>query len=86
MRADQSAQRLAALRGRLVDLELDGVVVTSPENIRYLSGFSAVPFFYPGPAGYDAVVMARAVGSSKLSQEILHFSRQRAEQMIEERH
>src|SRR5260370_2522366 len=40
MRSDQSARRLAALRGRLVDLELDGVVVTSPENIRYLSGFS----------------------------------------------
>src|SRR5438132_2531248 len=39
MRADQSAHRVAALRGRLVDLELDGVVVTSPENIRYLSGF-----------------------------------------------
>src|SRR6266852_5836437 len=40
MRADQSARRVAALRGRLVDLELDGLVVTSPENIRYLSGFS----------------------------------------------
>src|SRR5258708_16503079 len=40
MRSDQSAGRLAALRGRLVDLELDGVVVTSPETIRYLSGFS----------------------------------------------
>jgi Xaa-Pro aminopeptidase len=40
MRADQSARRLAALRGRLTDLELDGMVVTSPENIRYLSGFS----------------------------------------------
>src|SRR6516225_1101338 len=26
----------------------------------YLSGFNAVPFFYPGPAGYDAVVIARA--------------------------
>src|SRR6202140_939784 len=40
MRADQSARRLAALRARMVDLELDGIVVTSPENIRYLSGFS----------------------------------------------
>src|SRR5438876_9045952 len=40
MRGDQSAGRLAALRGRLVDLELDGVVITTPENIRYLSGFS----------------------------------------------
>src|SRR5262252_309085 len=26
----------------------------------YLFGFNAVPFFYPGPAGYDAVVLARA--------------------------
>lgn len=26
----------------------------------YLSGFGAVTLFYPGPAGYDAVVMARA--------------------------
>src|SRR5713101_4007310 len=25
----------------------------------YLSGFHAVQFFYPGPAGYDAVVIAR---------------------------
>src|SRR5256884_4534730 len=40
MRGDQSARRVAALRGRLVDLELDGVVITTPENIRYLSGFS----------------------------------------------
>src|ERR1700680_3275954 len=40
MRADESARRLAALRGQLVDLELDGLVVTGPENIRYLSGFS----------------------------------------------
>src|SRR5256714_8320393 len=40
MRVDQSASRVAALRGRLVDLELDGVVITTPENIRYLSGFS----------------------------------------------
>src|SRR2546430_13577336 len=40
MRADHSAGRVAALRGRLVDLELDGAVITTPENIRYLSGFS----------------------------------------------
>jgi len=26
----------------------------------YLFGFNAVPFFYPGPGGYDAVVLARA--------------------------
>src|SRR5947209_4343538 len=33
-------RRMAALRQRLLDLELDGLVVTSPENMRYLSGFS----------------------------------------------
>jgi Xaa-Pro aminopeptidase len=40
MRAEQSMRRVAALRRRLLDLELDGLVVTSPENIRYLSGFT----------------------------------------------
>src|SRR5260370_19673405 len=39
MRADQSARRWGDLRGRLVDLEREGRVVTTPENIRYLSGF-----------------------------------------------
>ncbi len=53
MRADQSAHRVAALRGRLVDLELDGVVVTSPENIRYLSGFS-------GSLGYLVIGLSEA--------------------------
>jgi Peptidase family M23 len=32
----------------------------NPPAGNYLSGFSAVPFFYPGPGGYDAVVVARA--------------------------
>src|SRR5437899_3572921 len=40
MRAEESARRIAALGRRLADLELDGLVVTTPENIRYLSGFS----------------------------------------------
>src|ERR1700693_1430945 len=40
MRAEQSRRRLAALRQRLLDLELDALVVTLPENIRYLSGFT----------------------------------------------
>jgi hypothetical protein len=31
----------------------------NPPSGDYLFGFSAVPFFYPGPAGYDAVVLAR---------------------------
>lgn len=40
MRAEESARRVAAIRRRLVDLQLDGLVVTAPENVRYLSGFS----------------------------------------------
>lgn len=40
MRAEESARRIAALRRRLADLELDGLAVSAPENIRYLSGFS----------------------------------------------
>src|SRR5262245_5830518 len=32
---------------------------TAPAD-NYLFGFNAMPFFYPGPAGYDAVVVARA--------------------------
>ena len=40
-------------------------IPNAPEG--YLSGFSAVPFFYPGPAGYDAVVMARAQAMPELA-------------------
>lgn len=40
MRADESRRRLAALRRRLAELSLDGVVLTDPSNVRYLSGFS----------------------------------------------
>jgi len=39
----------------------DPVAARSECAGRQLSlGFNAVPFFYPGPAGYDAVVLARA--------------------------
>jgi len=37
----------------------DGVAVTNPPADNYLFGFDSVPFFYPGPAGYDAVIVAR---------------------------
>lgn len=40
MRVEESARRVAAVRKRLVDLDLDGLLVTAPENIRYLSGFT----------------------------------------------
>jgi murein DD-endopeptidase MepM/ murein hydrolase activator NlpD len=36
-----------------------GGAASEPET-NHLYAFSAVPFFYPGPAGYDAVVIARA--------------------------
>ena len=42
---------MAAVRRRLTDLELDALVVTAPENTRYLSGFS-------GTLGY--LVISRA--------------------------
>jgi Xaa-Pro aminopeptidase len=37
---DRRAERLAALRGRLAELELAALVVAHPANIRYLTGFS----------------------------------------------
>src|SRR2546423_2255609 len=60
MRGDQSARRVAALRGLLVDLELDGLVITTPENIRYLSGFS-------GSLGYLVIgrTAAEILGDSR---------------------
>jgi Xaa-Pro aminopeptidase len=60
MRADESVRRVAAVRRRLVDLELDGLVVAGLENIRYLSGFS-------GSLGYLVIGSAAAeiVGDSR---------------------
>ncbi len=53
MRADQSGRRVTALRPCLLDLQLDGLVVSSPENVRYLSGFS-------GSLGYLVIGSADA--------------------------
>ena len=39
MRAEESTRRVAAVRRRLTDLELDALMITAPENTRYLSGF-----------------------------------------------
>lgn len=60
MRAEESARRLAAVRHRLVDLKLDGLLVTTLENVRYLSGFS-------GSLGYLLVASdsAEIVGDSR---------------------
>ena len=73
MRAEESVRRIAALRRRLADLELDGVVVTVPENIRYLSGFT-------GSLGYVLITQdaAEIVGDSRywlqMEAEAPHFT------------
>jgi Xaa-Pro aminopeptidase len=61
MRADESGRRVAALRRRMLDLELDGLVVTALENVHYLAGFT-------GSLGY------LVIGSSATA-EILGDSR-----------
>src|SRR5260370_41402465 len=60
MRAEHAMRRVAALRQRLLDLELDSLVVTSPENIRYLSGFT-------GSLGYLIIAQdaAEILGDSR---------------------
>lgn len=40
MRVAESARRLSLLRRRFLELSLDGMVITTPANLRYLSGFS----------------------------------------------
>src|SRR6516225_8293395 len=49
----------AFLRDRAAASDPAAASANSPAD-DYLSGFNAVPFFYPGPAGYDAMVIARA--------------------------
>src|SRR4029453_368820 len=51
----------AFLRDRTAVPETAGASANGPAH-NYLFGFDSVPFFYPGPAGYDAVVVARAPG------------------------
>ena len=60
MRAEESTARVVAVRSRLTDLELDALVVTVPENTRYLSGFS-------GTLGYLVVTRdgAEILGDSR---------------------
>ncbi len=47
------ANRIARLRSEMVDLEVDGFLVSSPENRMYLSGFT-------GSAGYLIITQSRA--------------------------
>jgi hypothetical protein len=50
---------VAFLRARTAGADMAGASANGPAD-NYLFGFDSVPFFYPGPAGYDAVVVARA--------------------------
>lgn len=50
----------AFLRDRAAEAPDPASGTTNGPTRSYLLGFNAVPFFYPGPAGYDAVVVARA--------------------------
>src|SRR5206468_9890278 len=60
MRAEESTPRVAAVRQRLTDLELDALMITAPENTRYLSGFS-------GTLGYLVITRdgAEILGDSR---------------------
>src|SRR5213080_1593866 len=60
MRAEESTRRVAAVRRRLTDLELDALMVTAPENTRYLCGFS-------GTLGYLVITRdgAEILGDSR---------------------
>src|SRR6516162_8446315 len=49
----------AFLRDRAAASDTANASANAPAD-NYLFGFDSVPFFYPGPAGYDAVVVARA--------------------------
>src|SRR5262249_2295754 len=46
--------------GFLRDPRAPAAATATPPADNYLFGFNAMPFFSPGPAGYDAVVVARA--------------------------
>src|SRR5262245_11400430 len=48
------------LRDRATAASAAAAAGENPSANTYLFGFNSVPFFYPGPAGYDAVVVARA--------------------------
>ena len=48
------SDRVARLRSEMVDLEVDGFLVSAPENRRYLSGFT-------GSTGYLLITESEAV-------------------------
>ena len=60
MRTEEARRRLGEVRRRLAELKLDGMVVTAPDNVRYLSGFS-------GSLGYLLIGQetAEIVGDSR---------------------
>src|SRR5262249_29848536 len=54
----------AFLRDRAAASDTANASANAPAD--NLFGFESVPFFYPGPAGYDAVVVARAQNMREL--------------------
>jgi Xaa-Pro aminopeptidase len=77
MRVQESGRRLGVVRPRLKELELDGLIVSTPPNIRFLSGFS-------GSLGYLLIGAATAdiIGDSRywvqMEEEASAFSLVRA--------
>ena len=56
MRADESLRRVAALRRRLAELQLDGLIVSTAENVRYLSGFTgSLGYLLIGPDSAEII-------------------------------
>jgi hypothetical protein len=58
-------ETVADLRERTIRVSAPAAAANTPIT-NYLAGFHAVPFFYAGPNGYDAVVVARAQAMREL--------------------
>jgi Xaa-Pro dipeptidase len=43
---EEYQRRLAGIRARLVDLEVDALLVTGPENITYVTGYQSTGYYY----------------------------------------
>ena len=56
----------AYLRERAAGTASDGSDPAAATPVNHLAGFQGVPFFQTGPAGYDAVVLARAAEMREL--------------------
>ena len=72
--AQELAQRLAAVRAQMADRQLDGLIVTIPENIYYLTGLDHWGFFACHvlivPLEGDLVIAARAMEGATVSNQV----------------